>query len=63
MKRPQPQTHQFGTPKAPTPKNWDLVYRGQVLTSNVPYAICVAARNKHLQTGCFTKEAFTIKPH
>lgn len=63
---PVPQTHQFGTPAQPIAakdKRFDLYYRGQLLCSNVHYAVCSGKRKQLLLTGHYSRKSFTIKPH
>lgn len=42
-------------------KIYNLYYRGQLLVSNAPYAVCNGKKTALLNTGNYTKQNFTIK--
>lgn len=61
-----PQTHQFGDPNKKVhaaQKRYDMFYRGQIICTNVHYAICNRKRMDLIMTGNYTLSAFTIKLH
>ena len=44
-------------------KRYDMFYRGQIICTNVHYAICNRKRMDLIMTGNYTLSAFTIKLH